>query len=126
MMCDTQHLRLVVETADGTTVARFTSDRVFLDEEAVHFLSEQFLGLADGSVQDSLALDFGSVEYLSSLMLGTLLRLRRKLHDAGRRLTLVNLRPEVYEVFEVTRLTVLLDVYRGGRQAVTGPASRSG
>jgi anti-anti-sigma factor len=121
MICDYRHLRLVVQATGDTTVVRFTGDKVFLDEEAARFLSEQLVALADGSIQDTLFLDFASVEYLSSLMLGTLLRLHRKLKEAGRQLTLGNLRPDVYEVFEVTRLTLLLDVRRG-----SPPARRNG
>jgi anti-sigma B factor antagonist len=116
MMCDIRHLGLVVQTAGDTTVVRFTGDKVLLDEEAVRLLDGQLLGLADGPIRDTLFIDFGSVKYLTSLMLGTLLRLHRKLKGAGRHLTLGNLRPEVYEVFEVTRLTVLLDVRRGSPQ----------
>jgi anti-sigma B factor antagonist len=126
MLCDSRHLRLVVQTAGDTTVVRFTGHQVFLDEEAVRLLSEQFLALAEGPIQDTLFLDFSSVAYVSSLMLGTLIRLHRKLQEAGRRLTLGNLRPEVYEVFEVTRLTVLLDVRRGGPQAGIGPVPGPG
>jgi anti-sigma B factor antagonist len=116
MICNSRHLRLVVQTAGDTTVVRFTGDRILLYEEAVGFLSEQLLELADGPIQGTLFLDFANVEYLSSLMLGTLLRLHRMLKEAGRQLTLGNLRPEVYEVFEVTRLTMLLDVRRGSPQ----------
>jgi anti-sigma B factor antagonist len=126
MRCDIRQLRLVVQSAGDTTLVRFAGHQVFLDEEAVRLLSEQFLALADGPVQDKLFLDCGNVAYLSSLMLGTLIRLHRKLHEAGRRLTLGNLRPEVYEVFDVTRLTALLDVRRGGSQAGTGSVSGSG
>jgi len=50
-------------------------------------------------------LDFGNVHSVSSVILGVLLTFRRKLHDRGATLTLINVRPEVHEIFDVTRLS---------------------
>lgn len=52
-----------------------------------------------------LNLDFRDVKFVSGQGLGKLTRLHRKLD-----LTLCNVCPHVYEVFEITRLTGILDV----------------
>ena len=57
-------------------------------------------------------LDFGAVEYIESRELGALVVLNRKVRDAGGRLALVNVRPFVAGVLEVTRLDTILDVRR--------------
>jgi anti-anti-sigma factor len=92
------------------TVLRFTGGRVMLDEENAAAAGEHLLAFAEGLQAGRLLLDFGNVAYLSSTALGLLLRLRKALHARGGRLTLCNLAPQVYEVFEVTRLHTLFDI----------------
>ncbi len=57
-----------------------------------------------------LALDFGNVNFMSSLGLALLLKIHKRLAASGRRLAVVNLRPHIYELFSVTRLDTVLDV----------------
>ncbi len=63
-----------------------------------------------GLQQRHLILDFSDVNFLTSLGLALLLTLRKRLAEGGRRLALLNLQPQVYEVFSVTRLDTLFDV----------------
>ena len=62
------------------------------------------------SADPGLALDLSAVEFLSSTALARFVGLDRELRAAGGRLSLVNLRPTVRQVFAVTRLDRLLDV----------------
>ena len=57
-------------------------------------------------------LDFRSVEYVESRELGALVVLNRKVKGAGGKLALVNVRPFVSGVLEVTRLDTILEVRR--------------
>ena len=57
-----------------------------------------------------LTVDLGAVAFLSSLGLTALLSIHKHLRARGGRLTVVNVRPHVYEVFAVSRLTTVLDV----------------
>src|SRR4051794_5826938 len=57
-----------------------------------------------------MELDFDDVEYLSGSMLGQLLTLHQRVRQQDGTLALVNLRPLLYELFQVTRLTTVLDV----------------
>jgi anti-anti-sigma factor len=84
-----------------------------LDEENAAAVGEHLLALVEGLQAGCLLLDFGNVAYLSSSALGLLLRLRKALHARGGRLTLCNLAPQVYEVFEVTKLHTLFDIRQG-------------
>jgi anti-sigma B factor antagonist len=102
--------------------------RVTLDgDRAVFRLSDaQFKDLGDDSVGQPLsrlvddvgrvnvAFDFEAVKFLNSVGLGTLLTLHKKLKAAGGRLTLFNVRPAVYEIFAVTKLTTVLEVRQAG------------
>jgi anti-sigma B factor antagonist len=50
------------------------------------------------------------VDFLSSLGLTALLTAHKHLRARGGRLTVMNVRPHVYEVFAVTRLTTVFEV----------------
>jgi anti-anti-sigma factor len=71
---------------------------------------QRLLGLVNELDRPRLMLDFDAVDYLSSLGLATLLTVHKHVRAGGGRLAVVNVRPHVYEVFAVTRLTTVLDV----------------
>ena len=77
---------------------------------------QRLLRLVDELDRPHLTLDFGAVDFLSSVGLGTLLAVHKQLRSRGGRLAVVNVRPHVYEVFAVTRLTTVLEV-RGQEEA---------
>jgi anti-anti-sigma factor len=112
--------RLAAHTAGDTTVVRFTGRQVALHDDTVAALSGPLLALADGPGRGTLVLDLGNVNFVSSRVLGALIALRLRLQESGRRLSLCNLSPAVYEVFDLMKLTVLLDVRPRGRDG--GPA----
>jgi anti-anti-sigma factor len=97
------------EAANELTVVHFTGARVALDEETLQGIRDQLLALADEPGQSELVLDFSNVQSISSMALGTLIRLRKKLLASGRGLAIRNLSPLVHEVFAVTRLDGILD-----------------
>src|SRR5262249_6999982 len=103
----------------GATVVHFTGRTVSLDEETIQRIYDQLLGLADEPTESNLFLDFQSVGYLTSTALDALVSLHKRLLSKGRRLTVGNLDPQVYEVFAVTRLDELLDL-RLARQGTRG------
>jgi anti-anti-sigma factor len=95
---------------DDVTVVHFTGRKVSLDEETLYHVRDQLVALAEEPGQRPLLVDFGNVDYISSTALGMLVNLHKQLLGAGRRLTVYNVRPQVYEVFAVTRLNCYLDL----------------
>ena len=75
-------------------------------------LSTELEGLTDGLGECHMLLDFTNVEYITSVELGTLVNLHKKMKASGGRLTLFNLNLDVFEVFTVTRLETLLQICR--------------
>jgi anti-sigma B factor antagonist len=101
--------RLEVEHVGDVTVARFTDQKI-LDEQTVQAIREQLFGLVDGSGRCKLFLDFGGVEYLSSHILGELITLNKQVNAAGGQLVLCNIDPQIYEVFEITKLNKVFTI----------------
>src|SRR5229473_243917 len=101
--------RLEVEDIGDVTVVNFT-DRKILDEQNIQIIGEQLFSLVDELGRRKLLLNFGNVEYLSSAALAKLITLNKKLQQVGGRLVLCNIDPQIYEVFEITKLNKLFDI----------------
>jgi anti-anti-sigma factor len=94
---------------DGRVVARFT-DCTTLTEANVEDMGRQLAALVEGREEPHLVLDLGEIDLLTSMALAKFIRLNGRLRARGGRLTLVNLKPVVRQVFAVTRLDRVLDV----------------
>lgn len=84
--------------------------------DAENMLARQLEGHTDELGTDHLLLDFSHVESIHSVELGTLITLHKRLKTSGGRLTLFNLRPEVFEVFTVCRLHTFLEMCEDATQ----------
>jgi len=81
-----------------------------LDELTVNEISDELLGVADWPDCHRLLLDFSGVAYLSSTMLGKLVRLHRKMESKGEKLRLCGINSQLRSVFAITRLDQLFDI----------------
>jgi anti-anti-sigma factor len=95
--------RLDVEEFGDVTAVNFTDNKI-LDRQSVEAIGEEILSLVDELGRKKIVLDLAKVEYLSSGILGKFIALNKRLRAAGGRLALCNINPQIYEVFEVTRL----------------------
>ena len=109
--------RLEVEDIGDVTVVNFT-DRKILDEQNIQVIGEQLFSLVDEAGRRKILLNFGNVEYLASAALGKLITLNKKLQAAGGRLVLCNIDPQIYEVFEITKLNKLFNIQKEEQAAL--------
>lgn len=73
-------------------------------------LAKELEACCDEATVRHLLLDFAKVQWITSTELGMLILLHKQMKAHGGRLTLFNLREEIYEVFTVTRLHTLLEI----------------
>src|ERR1700674_2008854 len=99
---------LEVEGIGDVPVVNFT-DKKILDEQNIQIIGEQLFSLVDDLGRRKLLLNFSNVEYLSSAALGKFITLNKKVNAAGGRLILCNIDPQIYEVFEITKLNKLFN-----------------
>ena len=99
------------EAVGGVTVIHLNENS--LCEPQVHALAEEWSLSVRSPGRHRLWLDFVDVRNISSMGLAKVVALHKQAKAIGGQVTLVNLDPFVYEVFEVTRLTTILDVQRG-------------
>ena len=109
--------RLEVEDIGEVTVVNFT-DRKILDEQNIQVIGEQLFSLVDESGRKKILLNFGNVEYLSSAALGKLITLNKKVQGVGGKLILCNIAPQIYEVFEITKLNKIFNIQKEEQAAL--------
>jgi anti-sigma B factor antagonist len=101
--------RLETSEKNGVTVVRFV-DRKILDESNIQQLGNELFRLVEEEKKTKIILNFTNVEFLSSGALGKLITLDKKVKANSGVLKLSNIRPEIYEVFAITKLNKLFDI----------------
>lgn len=87
------------------------SDRKILDELSINEILNELVALVESQPEIKLLLNFDNVDHLSSAALGMLITLNKRVADAGGKLRLANISPQIYEVFAITRLNKLFDIH---------------
>ena len=95
-----------------STLNRITVGDVgkILDESNIQEMGRELFTLV-GDDNTKLLLNFNNVEFLSSAALGKLITLNKKVKANSGQLKLSNIRPEIYEVFAITRLNKLFEIH---------------
>ena len=99
------------------TVVRF-ADRRILDDANIQEIGQELYQLVEEERRDQLLLNLCDVDFLASSALGKLITLQRKLKARGGTLRLSNVRPEIYEVFAITKLNAKFDIRDDEREAL--------
>lgn len=117
------HRRIEVMNLSGSAgevaLVRFL-DRKIIDAANIQELGEELFALVEKEKKKNLVLNFNSVEFLSSAALNKLIILDKKVKAATGKMRLCNLRPEIYEVFVITRLNQLFDIKPNENDALAG------
>jgi anti-anti-sigma factor len=112
MHTDTDRAIISVETTPEEIVVHFTDSVAVLDGLGLPGMAELLRFLLVELSQEHLILDFRNVLSISSAGLGALVSLHKQARVAGKRLTIREVARQVYEPFEITKLTKLLDIRR--------------
>ncbi len=111
------HRRIETSQVGDVTVVKFI-DRRILDAANIEEWGAELFGLVEEEDQKKLLLNFSHVEFLSSAALNKLILLEKKAKAAGGKLILCSLRPEITEIFSITRLDRLFDIKEEERDAL--------
>ena len=101
---------LSTETIDGVTVVSFVDTKI-VTEENIQEVGDQLYQLVDVEGKHRLLLNFGNVQYLSSAALGKLINLKKKINAVNGQLKLCCIHPDLLEVFRITRLDQVFQIY---------------
>ena len=99
------------QTLENNVLTLFLEGRI--DTNNATQVGDDLLAALAGAPGAELRLDAGELEYISSAGLRSLMKLRKQYKKP---LGVWNVSPEVYEIFEVTGFTELLDVHKRLRE----------
>ena len=102
--------RLGVETDGLWTVIEFVDVEELYDENIVRDIGDQLVDLIE-SGHDRIVIDLGAIRYMSSYMLGQLIRIQRKIDQTQGALRLRKLDPRVHDLFKICRLEQLFTIF---------------
>ncbi|MCH2117096.1 MAG: STAS domain-containing protein [Pirellulales bacterium] len=91
------------------TVVTFNDSKI-LNEQEIQELGQELYDLVEKDGRKKIILNFGAVEFLSSAALGKLIGFEKRIKLNSAELMLTNIRPEIYEVFAITKLTKLFEI----------------
>jgi len=106
-------------SAGEVTMVRFL-DRKIIDAANIQELGDELFSLVEKEQRKNLLLNFANVEFLSSAALNKLIILDKKVKAHAGKMRLCNLKPEIYEVFAITRLNQLFDIKNTEAEALAG------
>jgi anti-anti-sigma factor len=102
----------------GDVVLVSFTDHELLDEWKIQKLGDQLLSLAAGVERRQLVVSLGGVERLSTMMLGKLMALHKRLKERGGRLALCRIDPRIDEIFRIFNFRRLLPIYQEEQDAL--------
>jgi anti-sigma B factor antagonist len=105
----TAQRRIEVSKTGDVTVVRFIDKKV-LDDDGIQELGKELFELVEVQNRRQVLLNFSNVEFISSATLGKLIVLDRKVKTAKGRLRMCHIRPEILEVFRITKLDKVFDI----------------
>jgi anti-sigma B factor antagonist len=112
-----------VMDCDGVKLVRVTTTSI-LGEGEVEAFGQCLLALAEVPGQ-RVVLSFLGVQHLTSLVLGKLIHVHKRLAESGGELRLADIDPHIFEVFAITHLDRLFRIYEREDDAIASFAGEA-
>jgi len=101
--------RIEVEYGLDVTFVTFTEEKI-LEEEQIRELRDALDAVIEKNEDKKLILNFVNVKFMTSAVLGLLVRVHKRVIELGGKLQLSNLDQNLRRVFEITQLTKVFDI----------------
>lgn len=111
--------KISVRYIENATVVTLTEEKI-LEESDICALQESITSVIEQGERMNLILDFQNVRFLSSAVLGLLIRVSKKIYEKDGQLRLCNINAKIHEIFKITRLTKVFDIYPDTESATEG------
>jgi len=103
--------KINVENGTDVTIVTFEEENI-LEDQQIRKLERALLPVVRDNQQKRLVLNFAKVKFMSSAFLGLLVKIHKRVVEAGGRLQLFNLDPKIQKVFEITQLVKIFDIVK--------------
>ena len=103
--------RISVEYAKNAIIITFTDEKI-LEDSDIQALRVSVMSVIEQAGRMNLILDFRNVQFLSSAVLGLLIRVSKRVYECDGQLRLCNISPKIREIFKITRLNKIFDIHK--------------
>ena len=101
---------LAIEYRIQGVVATLTDQKI-LEEKQIQGLEDSLLPLIEQNEKIRLVLDYSNVKFLTSSVLGLLIRVSKRINEAEGQLKLCCIAPKIMEIFRITQLNKIFDIH---------------
>ena len=101
----------------GVRIILFDTERL-LDGAEIEQCYREIVDVLNKTQEHNVLLHFGRVKFMSSAALSVLIRILKKCKEFKITLKLCNITPEEYEVFKITGMNKLFEIYDDAAQAM--------
>lgn len=111
--------KISVEYVQNATITTLTDQKI-LEQADIQALENSIMPLVDSSAKINLIMDFSNVKFLTSAVLGLLIRISKKVYESQGRLRLCGIDAKILEIFKITRLDRVFEIYEDRYDALQG------
>jgi anti-sigma B factor antagonist len=105
------------QEVEDVLVVYFTDAKI-LDEARIAQIGKELMEMAAAASSKKMVLNFQGVQFMSSAMIGKLVLLNKKCKADQIALKLCQISANVLEVFKITRLNKVFDIYPDEEKAI--------
>jgi anti-sigma B factor antagonist len=109
--------QLKISNPEGVTVVGFHAKKI-LDEDTIRAIGSELAQVTKQTTGGRLVLDFSDVSFMSSAMLGQIMRVSKQSEANQIELKLSGISPQIMEVFRLTQLDKVLDIHKTEEDAI--------
>ena len=110
---------LSIEFRGQVVVATLTDEKI-LDENQLIRLENSFMPLIAQTPHIQLIVDFSNVQFLTSAVLGLLIRVSKKVYETEGKLRLCAIDAKIMDIFRITRLDKIFEIFPDIDDAMIG------
>ncbi len=109
---------VAISSDKDVKIVEFTNNKI-LDESNIAEIGLTLTSLIDERPNPKLLLDFHNVDHLSSAALGMLINANTKIKQKNGQLRLASIKPQIFEVFVITKLNKLFKISSSRAEAAS-------
>jgi anti-sigma B factor antagonist len=104
-----EHSAIKTEYGIDVTFVTFEDEKI-LEEAQIRELQKSLEPVIEKNKDNQLVLNFANVRFMTSAMLGLLVRVHKRVGERGGQLELRNLDRNLHKLFEITQLTKIFNI----------------
>lgn len=114
---DQMNPKISVDYTEIAVVATLTDEKI-LEQADIEALEASIMPLVEQGGRMNLVISFAGVKFLTSAVLGLLIRVSKKVYESDGQLKLCSIEPKILEIFKITRLDKVFEIYEDREQAL--------